>query len=92
MCPNCHSQTSTHGSKNRKKKEKIKKKYVKKARKLKFEVSKEELEQLVKTKPMTEIGKMFSVSDNAVKQRCKKLGIELKPMRGYWMKNKKNKF
>ena len=63
-----------------------KKKYVKKARKLKFEVSKEELEQLVKTKPMTEIGKMFSVSDNAVKQRCKKLGIELKPMRGYWMK------
>lgn len=92
LCPNCHSQTSTHGSKNRKKKEKIKKKYVKKARKLKFEVSKEELEQLVKTKPMTQIGKMFSVSDNAVKQRCRKLGIELKPMRGYWMKNKKNKF
>lgn len=91
LCPNCHSQTSTYGSKNRKKTEKVKKKYVKKARKLRFEVSKEELEQLVKEKPMTEIGKMFSVSDNAVKQRCKRLGIELKPMRGYWMKKKHNK-
>lgn len=52
----------------------------------KFEVSKEELEILVKEKPMTEIGKMFGVSDNAVKKRCKKLGIELKPMRGHWRK------
>lgn len=35
---------------------------------------------------MTEIGKMFGVSDNAVKKRCRKLGIELKPMRGFWRK------
>lgn len=57
----------------------------------KFDPPKEELEQLVKEKPMTQIGKMYGVSDNAVKQRCKKLGIELKPMRGHWMKKKYNK-
>lgn len=52
----------------------------------KFNPTKDELVALVKEKPMTEIGKMFGVSDNAVKKRCKKLGIELKPMRGYWRK------
>ena len=54
--------------------------------KRKFEVSKEELEVLIKEKPMTEIGKQFGVSGGAVKKRCKKLGIELKDMRGYWSK------
>lgn len=52
----------------------------------KFEISKEELEVLVNNMPMTKIGEMFGVSDNAVKKRAKKLGIELKPMRGYWAK------
>lgn len=70
---------------------KEKKKYIKKGRSLKFEVSKEDLEKLVNEKPMTEIGKMFGVSDNAVKKRCKKLGIELKPMLGYWTKKKYGK-
>ena len=55
-------------------------------RKRKFEATKEELEQLIKDKPMTEIGKIFGVSDNAIKKRCEKLGIGLKPMRGYWAK------
>lgn len=54
----------------------------------KFETTKEELEVLIKEKPMSEIGKMFGVSDNAVKKRCKSLGVELKPMRGYWAKQK----
>ena len=57
----------------------------------KFEVSKEELESLIKEKPMTEIGKQFGVSDSAIKKRCKKLGIELKDMRGYWAKLKAGK-
>ena len=35
---------------------------------------------------MTAIGKIFGVSDNAVKRRCKLLGVELKDMRGYWAK------
>lgn len=54
----------------------------------KFEITKEELESLIKEKPMTEIGKMYGVSDNAVKKRCKFFGIELKSMRGYWAKQK----
>lgn len=54
--------------------------------KRKFEISKEELESLVNMIPMISIGKMFGVSDNAVKKRCRKLGIELKDMRGYWRK------
>lgn len=60
-------------------------------RKKKFEISKEELESLIKDTPMSKIGQMFGVSDNAVKKRCKKLGIELKPMRGQWMKIKAQK-
>lgn len=51
--------------------------------------TKEELEILVTQMPMSSIGKMFGVSDNAVKKWCKKLGIELKPMRGYWAKKAK---
>lgn len=62
-----------------------------KNRKRKFEVSKEELETLIKENPMTTIGKMFGVSDNAVKKRCEKLGIELKPARGRWTKKKYGK-
>lgn len=55
----------------------------------KFNPSKEELVNLLKEKPMTEIGKMFGVSDNAVKKRCKKFGIELIPMRGHWTRTRK---
>lgn len=54
----------------------------------KFNVSKEQLEQLIKELPMTEIGKMFGVSDTAIKKRCRKYEIELKPMRGYWAKHR----
>lgn len=41
-------------------------------------VSKEELEQLVKEKSFLAIGKMFGVSDNAIRKRCIKFGIEFK--------------
>ena len=37
---------------------------------------------------MTEIGKIFGVTDNAIRKRCKKFEIELKPMLGYWTKQK----
>jgi hypothetical protein len=63
--------------------EKLKKQ---KPRTLKFEVTKEDLEKLVKEKPMTKIAEMFGVSDNAVKSRCKKLGIVLENRQGYWRK------
>ena len=52
----------------------------------KFEISKEELEKLIKEMPMTKIGKIFGVSDNAVKKRAKLLGIQLQDRRGYWSK------
>lgn len=101
LCPNCHSQTENFTGKNQKHKiytcidcgAKILRKSIRCTKcsntfksELKFEVSKEELESLIKEKPMTEIGKQFGVSDNAIKKRCKKLGIELKDMRGYWSK------
>lgn len=50
---------------------------------------KETLESLVKSTPMTHIGKMFGVSDNAVKKWCKKLKIVLPVMRGFWQKKQK---
>lgn len=42
---------------------------------VKFEVSKEELEVLIKNTPLTVIGKMFGVSDNAIRKRATKMGI-----------------
>lgn len=47
----------------------------------KFDVSKEELETLIANNPLTRIGKMFGVSDNAIRKRCMKLGIELRSKR-----------
>lgn len=41
----------------------------------KFEVSKEELDRLIKTIPMTKIGEMFGVSDRAIKKRAILYGI-----------------
>jgi hypothetical protein len=44
-----------------------------------------DLEQLVKTYPLTTIGRHLGVSGNAVKKRCRKLGIPV-PGRGHWQK------
>jgi len=44
----------------------------------KFEITKESLEKLIKELPMTKIGKLFNVSDNSIRKRCKKLGIDFK--------------
>lgn len=41
----------------------------------KFEVSKEELEELIKNNSYVSIGKMYGVSDNAIRKRCKTFGI-----------------
>ena len=90
LCPMCHSQTETFTGKNIKRKEYYCKKcnapiiknsiYCSKCKNLdrkKFEISKHELEQLIKEKPMTSIGVIFGVSDNAIRKRCKKLEIEI---------------
>lgn len=98
LCPNCHSQTETFSGKRHKINnfcedcgEKIHKQskkcfkcssISKGINQRKFEVSKEELTQLINQYPMTTIGKMFNVSDNAVRKRCKTLGIDLKAGKG----------
>ncbi len=57
-----------------------------KPQKRKFEITKEELEILIKEKPYTAIGKMFGVTDNAIKRRARKLGIVLENRLGFWEK------
>lgn len=49
--------------------------------------SKEDLEQLVKEMSFVQIGKMFGVSDNAIRKWCKTYGIDTKIYgRGFWAK------
>ena len=91
LCPNCHSQTDNYGIKNAKiiKKHnycsKCGREISRKAslcleclgeekRKVK-RPSKEELLELIKTKSFCEIGRMFGVSDNAVRKWCKAEGL-----------------
>lgn len=52
---------------------------------LKFEISKEDLEIMVWSLPTTQVAKILGVSDVAVAKRCKALGIT-KPPRGFWAK------
>lgn len=47
----------------------------------------EELKKLVAQMPLTEVGRQLGISDNAVRKRCKKHGVELKPQ-GFWLKGK----
>ena len=96
LCPNCHSQTSTFcRGKNIKTKSicqcgKVKNKESKLCIECfknqdvydsKINISKEELEELISKKSYIEIGKIFKVSDNAVKKRALRLGIKLKVRR-----------
>jgi len=43
----------------------------------KFIVTKDELENMICVLPMTRIGKIYGVSDNAIRKRCKILGVDL---------------
>ena len=49
----------------------------------KFNPSREEMLELVRTTPATKIAEKFGVSGSAVKKRCKIMGIQTRP-RGYW--------
>jgi len=83
LCPNCHSQTPTYGSKN------IKKSKNKKQRIYKSKIdwpSVEELTNLVNSHPLTELSKILHVSDNGIRKFCNKHNIPLKP-KGFWIKN-----
>lgn len=78
LCPNCHTQTPTYGSK-RLKKTKIKKSQKNplwrndprpSTRKVE-RPSKEELQELLKTESMVSVGKKYGVTDNAVRKWLK---------------------
>jgi 5-methylcytosine-specific restriction endonuclease McrA len=49
--------------------------------KKKFEITKEELINLITQYPMTKVGEILGVSDNAVRKRCKSLGIDYKSLK-----------
>lgn len=50
--------------------------------------SKDELQSLYDTLPMTEIAKLFHVSDSAIKKWMKKQGVSLEDRRGFWEKKR----
>lgn len=89
LCPNCHSQTDNYAKRNIKKKQYFCKKcgaeiskgaqFCKKClgeeHRKTNRPSKEELFELIKTLPFTEIGKMYGVTDNAVRKWCKSSGL-----------------
>jgi hypothetical protein len=46
------------------------------------------LAELVQSLPLTQVGKMLNVSDNAVRKHCRKVGVEYpKRGRGFWAPN-----
>ena len=69
-CRNCHNKSLERTS----------------IRKVKNRPTKEELEQMIQTMPMTKIGTKYGVSDNAIRKWCKSYGIEVGNRRGYWSK------
>ena len=48
--------------------------------------SKEELEKLIATIPVSNIAKIYKVADNSIRKWAKAYGIELVNRRGYWQK------
>lgn len=83
LCPNCDSQQSTYGAKNKKgygsnftPKKSVQKKRKKCINVKLPRVSQEEFMAALRTfKNFTEMGKRFGVSDNAVRKWCRKWGL-----------------
>jgi len=70
---------------NEKRKNEIKKNKI--SRKTKFNIDKDILEKQVMEMPILKIGKIYGVSDNAIRKRCKKLGIVIPKFKiGHWLK------
>jgi len=55
-----------------------------------YKPTKEELIDLIKTTPMIKIGRIYGVTDNAVRKWCKKYNIHVGNRLGYWTKIKYN--
>jgi Zn finger protein HypA/HybF involved in hydrogenase expression len=93
LCPNCNSQTETFSGKNARLPSpicpscsseyagygKICNKCHQKNPKKKFEISKDDLQELITAgKSFEELGRKYGVSGNAIKKRCIKFGINWK--------------
>ncbi len=87
LCPNCHALTDNYrGRKNKKikdneitkknKEKTIKSNSLNQHQKETKRPSKEELEKLIHEKPFLQIGRMYGVSDNAVRKWCKRYGLK----------------
>lgn len=77
LCKKCYCEFK-RTIKKTKPKNIIQKDYTKQRnRRKKFDVTREELEYLIKEHPYTKIGEMFGVSDNAIKKRCVSLDIDI---------------
>ena len=77
LCPNCHSLTDTFG-KRKHNKEKKNKKEILSVEEITNDLTKEKeelIEAFNKYKSFVQVGKYYGVSDNAIRKRCKKLGI-----------------
>ena len=56
----------------------------------KFEISKVELEKLITEQSFGNVGKLFGVTDNSIKKRCKTLGIDISFNKFVHKKHRKN--
>ena len=69
ICPTCGGSKAAHSNECEK---------CSKVHQRIYEVSREELKNLIYTMPFTQIGKMFNVSDNAIRKRCVSYGLPSK--------------
>ena len=93
LCPNCHSQTDNYAGKKAKKNQNkclicgceisrsgthCRECYFKYVKQNNLPVNREELKSLIRNTPFTSIGKMFGVSDNAIRKWCNKYNLPKK--------------
>ena len=84
VCPNCHSQFTTFAGKNKPRTKKAKQYETNENRLVrieltrKFNPTKKELTELISKLSLVKVGIYFGVSDNAIRKRCKILGVDWK--------------
>jgi hypothetical protein len=74
MCANCHLKLHKRNQTLPTKQPRPSEETLAKIRK--FNPTRQELERLVREMPMTKVAAKFDVSDNAIRKRCRLLGIE----------------
>ena len=75
LCPNCHCMTENFAGKNTNREEYKVKRIPKKRERREIPVSKEELKTLTQEFSFRHVAKMFNVSDNTIRNWCKRYGL-----------------